>query len=146
MNINTNIMKITETQLATFKKYTSVLYSAGSRVITLSSVSDKNNGWDSTGTAHVEIMWDGNIEQEEWRCSKILGDVHQFKFDGRDLDAEYNEFLLFLDSKVSEAQNNLVELKAPEQTGQYKNKNKTFLAHSARKNRKVIKYINKLNN
>ena len=144
MNINTNIMKITETQLATFKKYTSVLYSAGSRVITLSSVSDKNNGWDASGTAHVEIMWDGNIEQEEWSCSSILGDVSEFKFKGKDLDTEYNQFLLFLESKISEAQDNLVELKATEQIGQYKNKNKTFLAYSARKNRKIIKYINVL--
>ena len=137
-------MKITETQLATFKKYTSVLLSEGSKVVTLLSVSDKNNGWDASGTAHVEIMWDGNIEQDEYSASSILAKVHHFKFDGRDLDTEYNQFLSFLDSKVSEAQDNLVELKATEQIGQYKNKNKTFLAYSARKNRKVIKYINAL--
>ena len=138
-------MKITETQLANFKKYTSVLYSEGSKVVTLLSVSDKNNGWDASGTAHVEIIWNGNIEQEEWSCSSILGNVSEFKFKGRDLDTEYNQFLLFLESKISEAQDNLVELKSTEQIGQYKYKNKTFLATQARKNRKIIKYINALN-
>ena len=137
-------MTITETQLANLKKYTSVLYSEGSKIVTISSVSDKNNGWDGSGIAHVETMWDGNIEQEEWRVSTILGDVHRFKYEGKDLDTEYNEFLLFLDSKVSEAENNLVELKTPEAFGSYKNKNKTFLAYRGRMNRKVIKYIKAL--
>ena len=137
-------MTITEAQLENFKKYTSVLYSEGSKVVTLSSVSDKDNGWDGSGTAHVEIIWDGNIEQEEWRVSTILGDVHRFKYEGKDLDTEYNEFLLFLDSKVSEAENNLVELETPENSRYYKNKNKTFIATIKRKNRKQIKYIKAL--
>ena len=137
-------MQITEAQLSNLKKYSSVLLSEGSKVVTLLSVSDKSNGWDKSGTAHVEIMWDGNIEQDEYSVSSILGRVHEFKYNNRDLDTEYNQFLLDLDSKISECENDLVELQTPETSRYYKNKNKTFIAKSKRTKRKIIKYINNL--
>lgn len=145
--------QITEAQLSKFKKYSSVLLSQcmgnnefSARVLTLVSVSDKNNGWDTSGTAHVEIMWDGNIEQHEYSVSSILGDIKEFQFENRDLDAEYNQFLLNLDIEISRCENNLVELQTPETSRYYKNKNKTFIAKSKRTNRKIIKYIKNLLN
>ena len=137
-------MQITEAQLSNLKKYSSVLLSEGSKVVTLLSVSDKNNGWDKSGTAHIEIMWDGNIEQDEYSVSSILGRVQEFKYNNGDLDTEYNQFLLSLDSQISECENNLVELQTPETSRYYKNKNKTFIAKIKRTNRKIIKYINNL--
>tara|TARA_R110002095_G_C4078157_1_gene221131 strand:+ start:95 stop:514 length:420 start_codon:yes stop_codon:yes gene_type:complete len=137
-------MQITEAQLSKFKKYSSVLLSNYSKVVTLISVSDKNNGWDASGTAHIEIMWDGNIEQEEYSASSILGSIKKFQFENRDLDTEYNQFLLDLDSKISRCESDLVELQTPETSRYYKNKNKTFIAKSKRNNRKIIKYIKNL--
>mgnify|MGYP003629050754 CR=1 FL=1 len=137
-------MQITEAQLSKFKKYSSVLLSNYSKVVTLISVSDKSNGWDASGTAHVEIMWDGNIEQEEYSASSILGNIKKFQFENRDLDTEYNQFLLDLDSKISRCESDLVELQTPETSRYYKNKNKTFIAKSKRNNRKIIKYIKNL--
>tara|TARA_R110000744_G_scaffold310420_1_gene418108 strand:+ start:48 stop:467 length:420 start_codon:yes stop_codon:yes gene_type:complete len=137
-------MQITEAQLSKFKKYSSVLLSNYSKVVTLISVSDKNNGWDASGTAHIEIMWDGNIEQEEYSASSILGSIKKFQFENRDLDTEYNQFLLDLDSKISRCESDLIELQTPETSRYYKNKNKTFIAKSKRNNRKIIKYIKNL--
>ena len=135
-------MQITEAQLSKLKKYSTVLLSKGmgnndysAEIATVVSVSDKVN---------VEVMWDGNIEQHEYNIGSILFDIKQFEFDNRDLDAEYNQFLLNLDIEVSRCESNLIELQTPETSRYYKNKNKTFIASAKRKNRKVIKYIKNL--
>jgi hypothetical protein len=135
-------MQITEAQLSKLKKYSTVLLSRGmgnndysAEIATVVSVSDKVN---------VEIMWDGNVEQQKHNIGSILFDIKQFEFDNRDLDAEYNQFLLNLDIEVSICESNLIELQTPETSRHYKNKNKTFIASAKRKNRKVIKYIKNL--
>ena len=135
-------MQITEAQLSKLKKYSTILLSKGmgrndysAEIATVVSVSDKVN---------VEIMWDGNVEQQKYNVGSILFDIKQFEFDNRDLDAEYNQFLLNLDIEVSRCENNLIELQTPETSRYYKNKNKTFIASAKRKNRKVIKYIKNL--
>tara|TARA_R110001632_G_C11048780_1_gene384311 strand:+ start:85 stop:498 length:414 start_codon:yes stop_codon:yes gene_type:complete len=135
-------MQITEAQLSKLKKYSTVLLSRGmgrndsyAEIATVVSVSDKVN---------VEVMWNGNIEQQEYNVNSLLFKIKQFKFDNRDLDAEYNQFLLNLDIEVSRCENNLVELQTPETSRYYKNKNKTYIASIKRKNRKIIKYIKNL--
>ena len=137
-------MQITEAQLSKLKKYSTVLLSKGmgendfsAEIATVVSISDKVN---------VEIMWDGNIEQHKYNLDSLLFKIKQFEFDNRDLDAEYNQFLLNLDIEVSRCENNLVELQTPETSRYYKNKNKTFIASTKRKNRKIIKYIKNLKN
>jgi hypothetical protein len=137
-------MTITEAQLSKFKKYTSVLLSDSSKVVTLLSVSDKNNGWDTSGTANIEIMWDGNIEQDEYSVSSMLGNVKEFKFNNRDLDFEYNQFLLNLETEVSRCNKNLVNLKTPNLFKCYATKTKSFIATCKRDNKRTIKYIKNL--
>jgi len=144
-------MQITESQLAKLKKYSLILLSGGmgdneytARVPKFISLSDKNNGWDSSGTMHMEFMSDGYVEQKDYRVSTFLFDIQQFKSSNRDLDAEYNQFLLNLDIEISRCENNLVELETPETSRYYKNKTKTFIARSKRDNKRVIKYIKNL--
>ncbi len=144
-------MEITETQLATLKKYISVLFSQGMgdnnytpSITTLLNVSDKDNGWDRTGTATIEIMSDSYVTQAEYRIGKILFEIESFKFNNRDLDAEYNQFLLNLDIEISRCENNLLELETPKDFKRYANKNKTFIARLKRENKRIIKYIKTL--
>mgnify|MGYP003647631613 CR=1 FL=1 len=137
-------MKITENQLSNLKKYTSVLLSDSSKVVTLLSVSGKNNGWDTSGTANIEIMWSGNIEQDEYSISSILGSVKDFKFNNRDLDVEYNQFLLNLQIEVSRCNQDLVNLKTPNLFKCYATKTKSFIATCKRDNKRTIKYIKNL--
>jgi hypothetical protein len=142
-------MQITESQLSTLRKYSSILLSEGmgdndftARIAKIISVSDKNNGVDSSGTIHLEIMSAGHTEQKELRVNSFLFDINEFKLENRDLDAEYNQFLLDLDVEISRCENNLVELETPETSRYYKNKNKTFIAKIKRNNKRVIKFIN----
>jgi len=144
-------MQITESQLSTLKKFSSILCSEGmgdngynARIAKVISVSDKNNGWDASGTIHLEFMCNGHIEQKDYRASTILGKIHRFKYENRDLDIEYNQFLLDLGVEISRCENNLVELETPETSRYYKNKNKTFIARSKRDNKRVIKFIKNL--
>ena len=144
-------MEITETQLATLKKYIPVLFSQGmgdndytASITTLLNVSDKHNGWDRTGTATLEIMSDGNVTQVEKRIGSIIFDIQSFKFNNRDLDAEYNQFLLNLDIEISRCENNLLELETPKSFKSYAYKNKTFIATLKRDNKRIIKYIKNL--
>ena len=142
-------MQITESQLSKLKKYTSLLLSEGlggngftPSIKRLVSVSDKNNGWDKSGTLIIECIRDGYITQEEYRASTVISKVVQFKFDNRDLNTEYDDFLLKLDIELSESENELFKLENPKTFKCYSNKNKTFIARSKRDIKRHIKYIN----
>ena len=78
-------MQITESQLSTLKKYSSILLSEGmgdndftARIAKVISVSDKNNGVDSSGTIHLEIMSDGHTEQVDCRVNSLLFTIKEF--------------------------------------------------------------------
>ena len=144
-------MNITETQLSNFKKYISVLLSEGmgnndysSRIATLKYVSDKNNGLDNSGTAHIEFVTDLEVYELEYKVSNLLFRIEQFKSQTRDLDSEYNDFLLNLDIDILRYENDLVKLQNPENHREYKNKTKSFINMLKRDKRKTIKYIKNL--
>ena len=141
-------MKISESQLSTLKKYISLFYSTGlgendytPSIVTLVSVSDKNNGWDSSGTVVVETISNGFITQDEIKASSVLGKVQTFKFNKRNLTSEYNEFLLNLELVVSQCNQNLTDLQTPNLFKCYARKTKTFIATSKRDEKRTIKYI-----
>lgn len=145
------VHQITEPQFALLKKYTSMLFSRGmgdndftANTAKLVSLSEKENGWDSTGTAHMEFMYLGNIEQEEFSVSTLFSKIEEFKYKNGDFDAEYNQFLLDLDVEISRCQNVLAKLETPETSEHYKYKNKSFIAGRKVSNKRTIKYINKL--
>lgn len=144
-------MNITDAQLSIFKKYIAVLLSEGmgdndytARIATLISISDKNNGWNNSGTAHIEFISDGYVQEEEFMISGLLFDIKQFKNQNRDLDSEYNDFLLNLDIEILRCENDLVKLQTPEDYREYKNKTKSFVNKLKINRRRTIKYIKTL--
>ena len=143
--------QITERQLSNLKKYINILFSRGmgnndytASITTLLNVSDKNNGWDKSGIATLETMCEGNITRGELNISSILFKIQSFKFNKRNLEAEYNQFLLNLDIEISKCENNLLELETPKSFKRYAYKNKAFIDTLKRDNKRIIKYIKNL--